>query len=68
MSLSAKVLGLFVVGAVFVAAMVFFWGRANEPLDAVPGGTVVSGETLDVPCSSCDIRHQRLGKTRSSKD
>jgi hypothetical protein len=68
MSRPAKVFGLFVVGAVFVAAMVFLWGRVSEPLGAVPGGSAVSGGTLDVPCSSCDIRHQRLGKNRSSKD
>jgi hypothetical protein len=72
MSRQAAVLGLLAVVVMIVATTAFLSVTLNErpeaKLTGTAGGGSSSSGTLDVPCGSCDARHQRLKKDRSGKD
>jgi hypothetical protein len=63
MSRRTAVFGLLAIAAMIVAGFVLRAGMLNErPAEVAPGAT------SDVPCASCDARHQRLQKDRSGKE
>lgn len=68
MSRRAAAFGLLAIAVMIVAAIVFLSGALNEHPGAAPPGGSVSSETPYVPCTSCDARHQRLGKDRSGEN